>query len=277
MAVGGLCRRRRVEIALGPRAPEGQPPKKRPAARACGGPVQQGGAGRTTAPAPSYLGSADSRTIRQGEAVRECAFRASPRSMGPRVSAKSADLVGVRDDDYCSRGTRRLRVPWRSRKRTTMADPEHRPRRTSRPHRRDRRGACRQQCRRRLGPRRTDPVGFDTCFDTLGRCAADEPAVSVELTPAVPIRRSVTDDHIVCLEDGKKLKMLKRHLMTDHGLTPEAYRSEMGTQARLSDGGAHLLAAAPGARQDRSASAASQCSPPPEPEPKPKRRRKTAG
>jgi predicted transcriptional regulator len=44
----------------------------------------------------------------------------------------------------------------------------------------------------------------------------------VELTPAVPIRRSAANDHIVCLEEGKKLKMLKRHLQTDHGLTPEA-------------------------------------------------------
>ena len=44
----------------------------------------------------------------------------------------------------------------------------------------------------------------------------------------MPIRRSVTDDHIVCLEDGKKLKTLKRHLMTDHGLTPEEYRARWG-------------------------------------------------
>ena len=65
-------------------------------------------------------------------------------------------------------------------------------------------------------------------FDTLGRLAADEPVAATELTPAVPIRRSVTDDHIVCLEDGKKLKMLKRHLMTDHGLTPEQYRARWG-------------------------------------------------
>ena len=41
----------------------------------------------------------------------------------------------------------------------------------------------------------------------------------------MPIRRSVTDDHIVCLEDGKKLKMLKRHLMTEHAVTPEQYRA----------------------------------------------------
>jgi predicted transcriptional regulator len=69
---------------------------------------------------------------------------------------------------------------------------------------------------------------IQSVFDTLGRLASDEPAPAAEQTPAVPIRRSVTDDHIVCLEDGKKLKMLKRHLMTDHGLTPEAYRTKWG-------------------------------------------------
>lgn len=42
--------------------------------------------------------------------------------------------------------------------------------------------------------------------------------------PAVSIRSSVRPDHIVCLEDGKKMKMLKRHLATDHGLTPTEYR-----------------------------------------------------
>ena len=44
----------------------------------------------------------------------------------------------------------------------------------------------------------------------------------------MPIKRSVTDDYIVCLEDGKKLKMLKRHLMTAYGMTPEAYRAKWG-------------------------------------------------
>jgi len=43
-------------------------------------------------------------------------------------------------------------------------------------------------------------------------------------TPAVPIKRSVTDDYIVCLEDGKKLKMLKRHLKTRYNMTPDEYR-----------------------------------------------------
>ena len=43
-------------------------------------------------------------------------------------------------------------------------------------------------------------------------------------TPAVPVRRSVTPDYLICLEDGKKLKMLKRHLRSVYGLTPEQYR-----------------------------------------------------
>lgn len=46
--------------------------------------------------------------------------------------------------------------------------------------------------------------------------------------PAVPIRRSVTPDHIICLEDGKKLKMLKRHLKSVYGMTPEEYRAKWG-------------------------------------------------
>lgn len=44
--------------------------------------------------------------------------------------------------------------------------------------------------------------------------------------PAVPVRRSVTPDYIVCLEDGKKLKMLKRHLRANYGMTPEEYRAK---------------------------------------------------
>jgi predicted transcriptional regulator len=46
--------------------------------------------------------------------------------------------------------------------------------------------------------------------------------------PAVPIRRSVTPDHIVCLEDGKKFKSLKRHLRTHYDLSPEQYREKWG-------------------------------------------------
>ncbi|WPZ07586.1 MucR family transcriptional regulator [Pelagerythrobacter marinus] len=46
--------------------------------------------------------------------------------------------------------------------------------------------------------------------------------------PAVSIRSSVKKDYIICLEDGKKMKMLKRHLMTDHGMTPDEYRARWG-------------------------------------------------
>ena len=51
------------------------------------------------------------------------------------------------------------------------------------------------------------------------------------LTPAVPIKKSVHDDYIVCLEDGKKLKMLKRHLKTAYNMSPEAYRERWGLAA----------------------------------------------
>lgn len=46
--------------------------------------------------------------------------------------------------------------------------------------------------------------------------------------PAVPIKKSVTNDYIICLEDGKKLKMLKRHLKTAYNMTPEEYRERWG-------------------------------------------------
>ena len=46
--------------------------------------------------------------------------------------------------------------------------------------------------------------------------------------PAVPIKKSIMPDHLVCLEDGRKLKTLRRHLSTDHGLTPDEYRARWG-------------------------------------------------
>ena len=51
------------------------------------------------------------------------------------------------------------------------------------------------------------------------------------LKPAVPIKKSITPDYIVCLEDGKQLKMLKRHLRTTYDLTPEEYRAKWGLPA----------------------------------------------
>jgi predicted transcriptional regulator len=49
--------------------------------------------------------------------------------------------------------------------------------------------------------------------------------------PAVPIKKSVTPDYIVCLEDGKQLKMLKRYLRNTHGMTPDEYRKRWGLPA----------------------------------------------
>ncbi|MBC6405837.1 MAG: MucR family transcriptional regulator [Rhodospirillales bacterium] len=49
-------------------------------------------------------------------------------------------------------------------------------------------------------------------------------------SPSVPIKRSVTPDYLICLEDGKKLKMLKRHLKTAYNMTPEQYRERWGLQ-----------------------------------------------
>ncbi|MGX7896029.1 MucR family transcriptional regulator [Tsuneonella sp. HG222] len=57
------------------------------------------------------------------------------------------------------------------------------------------------------------------------------PAAEVKPEPAVSVRSSVKNDHIVCLEDGKKMKMLKRHLMTDHGMTPQEYRARWSLAA----------------------------------------------
>ncbi len=63
-----------------------------------------------------------------------------------------------------------------------------------------------------------------------GLGAAPEPA-KVQQEPAVSVRASIKPDYIVCLEDGKKLKMLKRHLMTSYGLTPDAYRAKWNLPA----------------------------------------------
>ena len=54
------------------------------------------------------------------------------------------------------------------------------------------------------------------------------PSPAVVPSPAVPIRKSVHPDYIVCLEDGKRLKMLKRYLMSRYGMTPDAYRQRWG-------------------------------------------------
>ena len=57
---------------------------------------------------------------------------------------------------------------------------------------------------------------------------AAPPPEREELKPATSVKRSVTADHIVCLEDGKKFKSLKRHLRTHYNLSPEQYREKWG-------------------------------------------------
>jgi predicted transcriptional regulator len=53
-------------------------------------------------------------------------------------------------------------------------------------------------------------------------------AMGEALRPAVPVRKSITPDYLICLEDGKKLKMLKRHLRTTYKMTPDQYRAKWG-------------------------------------------------
>ncbi len=69
------------------------------------------------------------------------------------------------------------------------------------------------------------PDLITSVHQTLMKVIGQAPEV---LKPAVPIKRSVTPNYIVCLEDGKKLKMLKRHLRTSYNLSPEEYRKKWG-------------------------------------------------
>lgn len=69
------------------------------------------------------------------------------------------------------------------------------------------------------------PSVINTVF---GSFRSLEGGAEAKPTPAVPVRKSVTRDHIVCLEDGKKLKMLKRHLRSTYNMTPEEYRARWG-------------------------------------------------
>ena len=70
---------------------------------------------------------------------------------------------------------------------------------------------------------------IDQTFNALQQAAAKEtqPAKDV-LEPAVPIKKSVTPDYIICLDDGKQFKSLKRHIRTSYNLTPEEYREKWG-------------------------------------------------
>ena len=73
------------------------------------------------------------------------------------------------------------------------------------------------------------PALIDRVFQSLAGLATGLTAsTEARPEPAVPVKKSVFADYIVCLEDGKKLKMLKRHLMSSYNLTPAAYRQRWG-------------------------------------------------
>jgi predicted transcriptional regulator len=59
-----------------------------------------------------------------------------------------------------------------------------------------------------------------------GQASGSPKAKEIELVPAVPVKKSITPDYIICLEDGKKFKSLRRHLNTSYGLTPDQYRAK---------------------------------------------------
>ncbi len=69
------------------------------------------------------------------------------------------------------------------------------------------------------------PALITNVYNALANLGQEKEAVAARPEPAVTVRSSVKRDHIICLEDGKKMKMLKRHLMTEHGMTPDEYRA----------------------------------------------------
>ena len=75
------------------------------------------------------------------------------------------------------------------------------------------------------------PTLISNVYSALAGLNQEAPVAEPAPEPAVSIRASVKNDHIVCLEDGKKLKMLKRHLATRYNMTPEQYRARWNLPA----------------------------------------------
>ena len=82
---------------------------------------------------------------------------------------------------------------------------------------------------------------------SVGQGEAEKPAEAP--VPAVPIKKSIGTDFLVCLEDGQKVKTLKRHLASRYNLTPDQYRQRWGLPQDLPHGGAGLRGAALGVGQ----------------------------
>ncbi|PPD46605.1 MAG: MucR family transcriptional regulator [Methylocystis sp.] len=76
------------------------------------------------------------------------------------------------------------------------------------------------------------PALISEVYNALLRVGSNvAPAPAEPPKPAIAVKRSVTNDFIICLEDGKKFKSLKRHLRTQYGLSPEEYREKWGLPA----------------------------------------------
>ena len=75
------------------------------------------------------------------------------------------------------------------------------------------------------------PNLIQNVHSALSGISSNSAAPEARPEPKVSIRSSIKPDYIVCLEDGKKQKMLKRHLMTNHGMTPDEYRQKWGLAA----------------------------------------------
>jgi predicted transcriptional regulator len=72
------------------------------------------------------------------------------------------------------------------------------------------------------------PALIERVYKSLTTVGTGNASMAERPHPAVSIKKSITPDYIVCLEDGKKLKMLKRHLKSAYNLSPEAYRERWG-------------------------------------------------
>ena len=67
-----------------------------------------------------------------------------------------------------------------------------------------------------------------TVHASLQQAQASDSSVAAAPKPAVPVKKSITPDYLICLEDGRELKMLKRHLRTTYNMTPDEYRAKWG-------------------------------------------------
>ncbi len=72
------------------------------------------------------------------------------------------------------------------------------------------------------------PELITSVYGAMASTQSEAKETKEPLKPAVSVRRSITDDYLICLEDGKKFKSLKRHLRTHYGLSPEEYRDKWG-------------------------------------------------